>query len=146
LFALLIGIDEYDHQVPLYGAVADAEAFKSFLLDRLNVPANQITLLTNRKATRSGIIDALKKLKDDEDIREGNAILVFYAGHGTEINDSTTGPGTKSYKVQAIIPQDCNGQDIHPICDWAFGDLIGDIYRAKGDNIVGKPLLCTQSS
>lgn len=139
----MIGIDEYDHQVPLYGAVADAEVFKSFLQDHLNVPANQIKLLKNKEASRNGIIDALKELKGDKCIRKGDAIVVFYAGHGTEIDDPATGPGIK---VQAIIPQDCNGQDIHPICDWAFGDLIGDIYRAKGDNIVGKPLLCTQSS
>ena len=136
LFALLIGINDYGHVRPLRGAVPDILSVRTYLEGYLKVPRDQIQILTDQSASRCAIIDAFKGLQDDERIKEGDPILIYFAGHGSEIPD----PEDKfEKKMQAIVPQDyCErpGNEILAIPDRTIGALIAKIANKKGDNIV----------
>jgi hypothetical protein len=85
LFALIIGINEYQNNYrTLRGAVPDGKAFKRYLMKRLCVPENHILSLFDHDATRTKIIEGFRKLRDNKDIKEGDPIFIFYAGHGSQ--------------------------------------------------------------
>ncbi|KDR74092.1 hypothetical protein GALMADRAFT_141828 [Galerina marginata CBS 339.88] len=141
LFALIIAINTYKspnfHR--LRGAVSDALSFQEYLTGHLKIPQEQTTLLLNENATRSAIVDALVKLAKDSRIAEGDAIIIYYAGHGGETMPvagwEAGGPGSK---IQMLVPYDyCAEQDheIPGIPDYVIGALIDSIALKKGDNI-----------
>jgi len=136
LFALVIGIDDYMKDTKLHGSCADALAIAEYLKTGLNVPSNQITVLLDGRASRKAILDAFKRLKDNEEIQPGDPILIFYAGHGAEIFDNDV---EGMQKIQSIIPQDHDGGiAVHPIPDKTIGSLLAQLHREKGDNIVSR--------
>jgi len=87
LFALVIGIGKYALKQfsKLPGAVPDANEVVNWLFDDLNVPRNQVSLITDEAASRAGIISALEAFRSDDRIRQGDPILIYYAGHGSSI-------------------------------------------------------------
>ena len=124
------------------GAIADADDMESYLTDTLKVPADQIRILRNREATRSAIIKAFTDLQNDSRIREGDAIVIFYAGHGGETK-APSGWESEGNKTQYICPcdiktKDKNGNDIHGIPDRTLASLLNKLAKAKGDNIVSE--------
>ncbi|KAF8961631.1 caspase domain-containing protein [Flammula alnicola] len=135
LFALIIGINFYANVGSLRGALADALSFKEYLESHLNVPADQIHTLINKSASRSAIIEAFIRLKNDTRIEKGDPIFIYYAGHGSEI---TAPPGASESKIQVLIPEDYSakpGQEVPPIPDRTIGALLTQIAEMKGDNI-----------
>jgi uncharacterized caspase-like protein len=78
-WAVVIGIDEFEHMPPLKYAVADARA----MADLLGQQGFQVTTLYNRQATRDAV---LKELGDRLLERTGDQdrVLVFYAGHAED--------------------------------------------------------------
>jgi len=140
MFALIIGINNYTNCRKLSGAVADAKAMKQYLEEVLRVPEDHIRTLFDHDATRDAIIKAFEALRDDEQIKNGDPIVIFYAGHGGELPTPNTwtwwAPETK---IQCLLPQDYNNSDIHPIHpipDRTIGALVEAIAKVKGDNIV----------
>ncbi|KIM41910.1 hypothetical protein M413DRAFT_410348 [Hebeloma cylindrosporum] len=134
LFALLIGINDYDQIRPLRGAVPDIIAVKEYLESHLKVPQDQIQTLLNRAASRDAIIEGFKQLESGERIKEGDPIFIYFAGHGSEIPDPEGGPA----KMQAIVPQNyCErpGDEVPAILDRTIGALLAKIADKKGDNI-----------
>ena len=139
-FALIIGIDEYANASKLSGAVADAKAVKQYLEKHFRVPEANIVSLFNEKASRLAIIDAFRKLRDNERIEKGDPIVIYYSGHGWERPaPDAWGPGSK---IQFLLPQDYEAVGTEPIPDHApipdrsIGALLEDIAEEKGDNIV----------
>jgi len=111
MFALIIGIDIYKSNdvADLYGGVSDARAIESYLTDGLGVDKSRIRMLLNEEATRQGIINALVALRDNDDIEHGEAILIYYCGHGREtsvLNKWATDGTEKRIMIQTIIPQE----------------------------------------
>ncbi|KAF9477973.1 hypothetical protein BDN70DRAFT_74423 [Pholiota conissans] len=147
LFALLIGINDYKTSFgdlrPLRGAVPDTLRFQSYLEKRIGVPSNQISVLINEKATRSNIINALKSFRNDKRIDKGDAIFVYYAGHGTQIDPPKERRGATPQQIQAIVPYDCDSEGeggksrtrVPPIPDYVLEILLSKIVEEKGDNI-----------
>jgi uncharacterized caspase-like protein len=77
-YALVIGIDRYAPPMPtLSTAVNDAISMSSVLKDRFGF---QVTLLTDRDATRSSILNTLNRYRNTLD--ENDNLLIYYAGHG----------------------------------------------------------------
>ncbi|HDL77834.1 MAG TPA: caspase family protein, partial [Lentisphaerae bacterium] len=79
--AIVIGIDSYADRGPegwpdLANARADAEAIAATLRDEYDF---DVTLLTDREATRERILSALDRLSN---FGEQDAVLIYYAGHG----------------------------------------------------------------
>ena len=140
IFALIIGVNKYtnDDVLDLRGAVSDARAIESYLKNELGVDESHIRMLLDEDATRKGIIDSLVALRDNDNIQFGEAILIYYAGHGQEV-PAPDGWATESKEnlIQSIVPQDFDeDKGIHVIPDRTFGWLIEDIMGKRGDNIV----------
>jgi len=143
LFALVIGIGKYALKQfsDLPGAVPDANEVANWLVEDLNVPQNQVSLITDEAASRVGIISALEAFRSDDRIHQGDPIFIYYAGHGSGIvppkDWECGGPGRK---IQILVPQDYAPEHgTHGIPDHVLGSLIHSIAEKKGNNIVGTP-------
>jgi hypothetical protein len=120
--------------------VHDATSFRTYLVDHLSVPEDQITTLLDGEATRIKIIGAFLTLCADKRIQNQDPIVIFYAGHGSKIA-KPEGWEVNGPHIQALVPQDvkvndASGQPICPIPDRTIATLLNDLSRAKGDNIV----------
>ncbi|CAE6445136.1 unnamed protein product [Rhizoctonia solani] len=140
LHALLIGIDTYKKVVNLTGASRDADSVEEFLLSDLSVPASQITNLRNEQATRSGIIAAFTELRRDSNIDYLDPVLIYYAGHGCEVDTPLMDWGAHDKKTQCLVPwdagaQDAQGKPIPPIPDYTIAALLYALASDKGNNI-----------
>ncbi|EUC54992.1 ICE-like protease (caspase) p20 domain protein, partial [Rhizoctonia solani AG-3 Rhs1AP] len=137
LRALLIGIDTYRNFTQLSGAVKDMESIYDFLHSDLSVPDSRITQLTNEQATRSGIIDAMEGLSKDPSINRFDPILIFYAGHGCEVDSPLA---NYRDKAQCLVPWDMgnhgtDGHPVSPIPDYIISALLNELAVEKGNNI-----------
>ncbi|CAE6451151.1 unnamed protein product, partial [Rhizoctonia solani] len=137
LHALLIGIDSYKNFAKLSGAVRDVQSVCDFLRCDLAVPESHITMLTNDQATRSGIINAIKWLSRDTTINRFDPIVIFYAGHGCEVDSPLS---DYKEKAQCLAPWDlghpgADGKSIPPIPDYTLSALLNELAVAKGNNI-----------
>jgi hypothetical protein len=142
LFALIIGINAYESSIVpnLKGAVPDAEAMLDYLQKHLGVPSTHIRILRDSEATRDAIIDGIEAFSRDE-IKKGNPILIFYAGHGGSANTPTDWEAGSTGKIELLIPCDYsspleNGNHTHGIPDRTLGALLSKLASKKGDNIV----------
>ncbi|KAK0214570.1 hypothetical protein IW262DRAFT_1300651 [Armillaria fumosa] len=145
LFALLIGIDNYKHCSDtlknLHGAMADADAVKSFLCDTLHVPKDQIKTLQNEDTTRYAIEMEIKNLGSNPEIKKDDPILIFYAGHRGETPRYLKTPDS-SEKIQMLVPHDFipggsgNAQEGQGILDKKLSRLLQDLAEKKSDNIM----------
>lgn len=143
LFALIIGINVYQNHANLQGAVPDGQEFKSYLMKRLCVPESHIITIFNHHATQTKIIEGFQKLRDNEDIKKGDPIFIFYAGHGSKkpADEDWVREG-RIAQMEVIVPHDCDTvneehpKGVEPIPDHTIGILIDEIAAKKGDNIV----------
>jgi hypothetical protein len=140
LFALVIGINDYQNVRKLRGAVSDANTIDTYLQRHLGVPKKRIINLRDKAATRQGIIRSFRALGRNSDINRQDAIFIYFAGHGSEMK-APAGWETGGNKIQLILPQDTgtkmpSGESIHGIPDRTVAALLDDLAREKGDNIV----------
>ncbi|KZP15819.1 hypothetical protein FIBSPDRAFT_912396 [Athelia psychrophila] len=139
LHALVIGINKYANIKQLKGCVADADAVEEFLRNELKVPQSQITSLRDAKASRSAMVQAFRDLANHPDIKMDDPILIFFAGHGSELAaPQGWEAGGLDSKIQGLIPQDYDSRNlplVHVIPDRTVGALINEMSRKKGNNI-----------
>ncbi|PBK83613.1 hypothetical protein ARMGADRAFT_1037781 [Armillaria gallica] len=153
--AVVIGVDAYnDSRDSLHGCVSDALNFQDYLVNDLKVPVKQTQLLLSPNAehtphtnivrstttdhlchsipTRSNIISALVGISKNTEIRWGDNIFFFFAGHGTcypcakYFKDTIGGLGT----VEALCPMD-RGTTIPDISDREINIILKQICRSK---------------
>ena len=103
--ALIIGINQYSDPgiTSLKGAVRDANNMRSLLMDRFGFAEDQIHLLTNEKATREGIREALQTTLEAQ-TRPGDRAFLFFAGHGYYQPDDNGDEGDGYDEV--LVPHD----------------------------------------
>jgi hypothetical protein len=98
IWAVVIGISDYDKMRDLKYAAEDARAFAQYLTEDVGVPADHIKILLNNQATALKIKDALgdflKKTAKKED-----EVIIYFAGHGAVEDDSSSpdGDGLSKY-------------------------------------------------
>jgi len=86
--ALVIGIDQYPGFGPadqLFGAVRDAEVVAEVLIEKYRFEPENVLRRFDAEATRSGLLGALDRLS--RRIRQGDQVLLFYSGHGSQMTD-----------------------------------------------------------
>ena len=109
LFALVIGIRKYAFKQfsDLPGAVPDANEIVNWLVADLQVPQNQVSLITNKAALCTGIISLLEAFCSNNCIHQGDPIFIYYAGHGSGIlSPGDWECGDPIRKIQLlVIPQ-----------------------------------------
>jgi hypothetical protein len=161
LFALIIGINTYEHQSVsnISGALSDAQNIFEFLKS-LGVPDCNICTLTNDRATRDHILYELSRLATDPRIRpKDNTIFIYFAGHGATMNIKQARVDCPpdfwsewhADDVEMLCPYDIgiekDGVVISGIPDKVFACYLNRIAKEKGDNIVSRSLeSCTDKS
>ncbi|KZV62253.1 hypothetical protein PENSPDRAFT_758829 [Peniophora sp. CONT] len=158
LRALIIGIDKYESRqlLNLQGAVADANAVYGYLRNELLVPDSQIVLLRNKQARRRDILREIQALGISgarHGFREGDPILIYFAGYGTTAKSPDDWP-TSGQVISLIVPYDANlnfealddlpvdmrarrdyVKRIYPIPDRTISALLRMLAEFCGDNI-----------
>ena len=110
IYAVVIGINQYPKVQKLKYATQDALSFAKYLVDNMDVPEANITLLLDETATLSKIKQAmgteLKKIAGRKDM-----VIIYYSGHGAAEPDSQNpdGDGLEKY----ILPYDVDPEDLY---------------------------------
>ncbi len=110
IWAVVIGISQYEQVPPLKYADKDAIAFYDYLHTQVGVPKDQITLLANNQATlfnlKRSLGTELKRKAGPQD-----TVIIYYAGHGAPETDSMSpdGDGLEKY----LIPFDADPKDLY---------------------------------
>jgi peptidoglycan/xylan/chitin deacetylase (PgdA/CDA1 family)/uncharacterized caspase-like protein len=82
-WAVVVGIDKYQHWPALSYAVNDAKAIREVLIRRYRFDPDHVTLLLDGEATRDRILAAIgDRLTDPTRVRKEDRVFVFFAGHG----------------------------------------------------------------
>ena len=117
--ALLVGINDYPGtQNDLSGCVNDITNVYDVLVKYFGFAPPDITLLSNKRATKTAILDALKALIAGGG--EGDSLVFHYSGHGSQIRD-TDGDELADGQDEIICPYDF---------DWETGFIKDDDFAA----------------
>ena len=142
LFALLIGIDDYKSGRiwNLEACADDARRIRQWLVHDLQVPSNNIALLLNREATKRRIEDVfMSHLVNNPAISQGDALLVYFAGHGSNMPAPRDWCEGKPRHVQVLCPydHDTNSPEgrVAGISDRSLCSMLAELSAVKGDNI-----------
>lgn len=143
LYALLIGIDQYDSRsgIPhLRGCVRDVEQMERLLRENFHVPADHIYTLTDAAAThdqiktafRTHLIGHAHQWAVAGRSAPPPAFLFHYSGHGSQAIDET---GTEPDGLdETLVAYDSRTPNIYDIKDWELGQLIEEL-NAFTDNV-----------
>jgi metacaspase-1 len=119
--AVLIGINEY--QIPganLRGCVNDVKGIKSALVELHGFAAKDVTVLTDKDATKKKIEKAVEGLVRSS--KKGDVALLHYSGHGSNVPDD--GTDEEDGRDEILCPTDLNWED--PMRDdWLRSTLDG---------------------
>lgn len=108
--ALLIGVGEYEPPYELEGPPNDVEDLEQALLKNWAFSSENITKLVNKDATKSNILQEIKKMQ--ETTKAGDEIFIYFSGHGTSAKDEGFGGAMKlPYSSGAIVPYGFKGKD-----------------------------------
>jgi hypothetical protein len=83
--ALLVGINTYA-AAPLYGCVTDVELQRELLVHRFGFNPKDILIVTDRQATRQGILQAFEEHLIKQ-AKPGDVAVFHYSGHGSQVTD-----------------------------------------------------------
>jgi len=103
-FAVLIGINKYPNLPPskqLHWAVNDVTALKRVLVEKYDFPEANVTVLTDKAASKQGIVKALSALADRRRVGKEDRILVYFSGHGQTVK-------TDDGEMGFLLPSDAN--------------------------------------
>lgn len=104
-WAVVIGIDSYQHWPKLERAANDARAVGDMLVNNLGFREENVIRLYNEEATRERIVDVLGyEMAEPDRIGENDRVFVFFAGHGM------TRPLADGGSLGYIIPVDADAQ------------------------------------
>jgi caspase domain-containing protein len=110
VWAVVIGINRYQHLPRLRYAVNDAREFYRYLVEVNRVPREHIWLLLDEEATldriRSVLGTQLRRQAERED-----TVIIYLAGHGATERDLTSldGDGLEKY----ILPHNADPKDLY---------------------------------
>ncbi|WP_233960135.1 caspase family protein [Pectobacterium versatile] len=121
--ALVIGINGYKNASPLEYAVNDATEIKNLLISEFNFNEDNISFLTDEKATKENILKSFARLTRD-DVELDERIFVFYAGHG-ETRTGIYG------EVGFLVPHDAVIEDLSTFIRWDELTKNAELIRAK---------------
>jgi hypothetical protein len=118
--ALIIGIEAYSRLPQAQYADSDATHFYDYANQSLGVPPNKIKLLTDTKANRVDLLQAMRSWMKTE-VNGKSDVYIFFAGHGLASAD-----GSKTY----LLPAD-GDRDLLEETSILRDDLIASAKGAK---------------
>jgi Caspase domain len=114
-YALIIGVGGN-----LPDSINDANVLHSILIDtqKAGYPTAQVQLITQKSATKQGIITALEQLQSQVENNPNATVVIYFAGHGDVEHDKE---GSSFY----LLPNDCNDSDYKNSC------IANDVFVQK---------------
>src|SRR5215831_7445314 len=93
--AVVVGINDYtgidpSGQSNLRCCVSDASSIATLIQQASGFDSSDVTLITDRAATRSAVLSALKGMVDAS--QPGDVALFYYSGHGSVEADDPSNP------------------------------------------------------
>ncbi|EGO00098.1 hypothetical protein SERLA73DRAFT_88957, partial [Serpula lacrymans var. lacrymans S7.3] len=141
-FALIIGIDDYKSGSiwNLQSCCDDAIRVKQWLIQELLVPKPHISTLLNNDATKRRIEDVfMAHFVNNPDIQRGDAMIIYFAGHGSSVPRPRDWGEGKFASVQVLCPydHDTRGPEgrVAGISDRSLNAMLAELCKVKGDNI-----------
>lgn len=102
--AVCVGINDYPGSAnDLKGCINDAKAWAELLENHFGFEAGNITIMTNAKATKANILEAVGKMVDGA--VSGDIIVFTNSSHGTYLTDTS---GDEEAYDEAMCPYDCS--------------------------------------
>ncbi|KAF7343401.1 hypothetical protein MVEN_01772500 [Mycena venus] len=139
VFALVVGIDKYKSGAVwnLESCVDDAQKVQRWLRKDLKVPKDQISMLLDKHATKENIEKGIHRLKNNENIKRGDAIVMYFAGHGSTVPapDGWFHEGSVGGKAEVLCSYDFGQRGVVGISDRSLQSMLDELSQAKGDNI-----------
>src|SRR5258705_10978149 len=123
-YALVIGIDAYQHVSPLLHAANDARAVARALVEKFQFPEGNVKVLLNDDATRADILREFLLWADPFKIESNDRMVVFFAGHGH------TASGRRG-EIGFLVPVDGDASDFASLVRWDELTRNGDLISAK---------------
>jgi hypothetical protein len=118
--ALCVGVNKYPRpDLELKGCVNDAKGWAALLNEHYDFARSDVTLLTDRRATKAAVVGALEDLLAGA--RRGDVLVFTNSSHGTYRADED---GDESLYDEALCPYDCE-DDL--IIDDELRELFTDI-------------------
>ena len=105
-WALIVGINDYEHVRGLNYAVEDALAMKNMLINVYGFTRKNVRVLTNGEATGSNIKKELHSLV--KSVGENDRVVFYFAGHG-----ETETLGLEGGDMGFLIPADGDAEDLY---------------------------------
>ena len=136
--ALLVGINEYSAPIPpLKGCINDVMLQKELLIYRFGFKPEDIRILTDKQATRQGILTAFEEHLIKQ-AKPGDVVLFHFSGHGSQVEDRDHDPpdGLNS----TFVPIDSELPPGYPIAGGPVQDIMGHtlfllMSALKTDNV-----------
>lgn len=126
LYALLVGINEYQAVTPLHGCVADITAVETLLRERVAADTLDLVRLVDGDATRARIIDGFRTHLARASA--GDTALFYYCGHGSEEEcPAEWRHAEPSGRNQTLVPVDARVNDTFDLADKELNALIGEV-------------------
>ncbi|KAF7330491.1 hypothetical protein MVEN_02488500 [Mycena venus] len=139
-FGLLIGIDQYRSGAlwNLESCVEDAKSVQRWFLKDLKVPKDHLCVLLDKDATKDSIEKCFSShLLHNPNIQHGDAIIIYFAGHGSTIPAPVDWfhKGSVSGTAEVLCTYDFGHGGVGGISDRSLHGMLVDLSKAKGDNI-----------
>lgn len=130
--ALLIGVNEYKSPSvpPLNGAVNDVIMMKELLTTRFGFEDEHIEVITDGKATRRAILEAMDRLVAESN--ESDVVYIHFSGHGSRVDDEN-GDEKDDQMDETIVPHDGRTDEIADITD---DEINAVLSRMKAASVV----------
>ncbi|RYZ19129.1 MAG: tetratricopeptide repeat protein [Chitinophagaceae bacterium] len=80
IYALIVGVADYQNLPRLSYSPADARALADYLVQVQRLPASQVFCYVNEEASRINIVDRLYAIADE--LKPGDQFLFYFSGHG----------------------------------------------------------------
>ncbi|MBF6023214.1 caspase family protein [Lysobacter niastensis] len=116
--ALLVGINDYPNPKDRLAGCANDTFLMSAMLQEVGIPAEDIRVVLDKRATADNIRSRIDWLLDN--CRPGDQRVLYYSGHGAQLADY--GLGDRIDRVdEALVPYDFDWSRDHAITDdWLF--------------------------
>lgn len=132
IWAVVIGINDYQNIRKLRYSVNDANSFYHHLVAVNKIPSKNIILLIDEDATltkiRSSLGTQLKNKAGKEDM-----VIIYFAGHGATEKDSTSpdGDGLEKY----LLPYDVDPKDLYATA-LPMGEILRIFKRIQSERLI----------
>ena len=131
-WAVIVGIEDYQYITDLSYTIDDAVDMEDVLVSYSNWDSNNIELLTDEMASKTGIYVAIENMAKNENADADDVYLFFFSGHGSRIDDDVEGGDEVDSYDEVICPWDTTKELGNVISD----DELGEWLAACKGNVV----------